>query len=537
MRILLATYWHLPHIGGVSTYVDTLRNGLEQMGHEVEILAQHPDLAHYYLIKSGRQVEKHALLPQTEAAVCDGYRKRGMELTPWIVGRETEKYVFASACRQLGVDGYDLIHTQDIFSTFVCSRVKPDHIPLVATIHGFLATEWIANGEIRMRAPIEQDYLVLDEYFGATSPDCLILPSRWLAGRLAALQIAHPRTHIIPYGLDLQAIAVRAQDTGDVPAEPGRKVIACPARLVAIKGQTYLLQALAFLLQTHTDIVCWLIGDGVMRQDLEQQAERLGISEHVRFLGDRSDVPALLNAADLVVLPSLQDNLPFVVMEAQTLGKPVLASNVGGIGEMIADGKTGMLVKPGDSWQLSEKILQLLTDDGLRQRLSQGAKSSAWANWHARTMLERTVEVYQAAVTGRVAASTAGRSTKRMQIPDPAFVTEFRRRRRCSDGDSRVPIAPTASLHGRVSWGRERLPIPGVSVHLLDVSGVVVSSVRTGRLGEYTIPAVPMGNYALICAAGTFGMHMRKIAVTAAGRLSIDFALANEGHTAPDDNK
>ncbi|GAX91971.1 group 1 glycosyl transferase [Effusibacillus lacus] len=527
MQILLATYWPLPHIGGVSTYVDALRRQLEDLGHKVEILAQHPDLTKFYLLKRGTEISKLSLLQHVESEVLNKYRQLETVLTPWMARREIEKYICETAFREMGLDSYDIIHTQDILSTFSCARAKPPLTPLVATIHGCLATEWIVNGEIQVRTSLEQEYLAMEEFYGAMSADYLILPSRWLSSRLSAFQISHPQQHIIPYGLDPKTFQKRLQQTEPIPDETGKKIIACPARLVAIKGHTYLLKALSLLVQKRKDFVCWLIGDGIMRKDLEEQAFELGLYEYVKFLGDRMDVPALLSLADIVVLPSLQDNLPFAVIEAQTVGKPVVASKVGGIVELLEDGKNGMLVEPGNYRQLFEKMLLLLENRDLYRRQSEAARRQSQNDWRLGTMVERTLGVYHEAMENSL-RRCAGSCLRFPQIPDPCYTEELKKKydRLAKTGDIEVP--PVADLFGQVKLKSTQATVSNAFVHLVDMSGIVLQTVSTDKRGEYSIRNLQPGNYALTCFAETYGSHSQKIWVPESSALKIDIEIPSD---------
>lgn len=514
MHILLSTYWPMPHVGGVSTYVDTLRHRLENMGHEVEIFAQHPDLSKFYLLKGGQEIEKSELRVVAQAEIDKGFAKLALSPTSWIIDRETEKYTLEMAVRQLNLEKYDLIHTQDILSTFAFSRVKPHFIPLVATIHGCLATEWIANGEICMRSPIEREYLQVEEYFGAMSADCLILPSQWLADRLASLDITHPRQSIIPYGLDRHKFMKSLQQTSELPDRSHEHVIACPARLVAIKGQNYLLEALHQVVKLRQDVVCWLIGDGVMRKDLEKQAAQLNLDHFVQFLGDRFDVPALLSQADMVVLPSLQDNLPFAVMEAQTAGKPVIASNVGGIVEMIKDGENGFLVESRDSQQLSDKIILLLENSHLREQQSKAAEQWALSQWCGDLMAERIVSIYEKAINAAdKRQNIESDSHSSIHYPDPLFASKLLERQTKLSHLASVPT-PYTTIQGTVKL-RER-PSSSIRLHLLDITGIVLKTAKASQDGDFSFHSVQPGNYALTYASADGKSGTEQIRVTSA---------------------
>ncbi len=529
MRILIATYWPLPHIGGVSTYIDTLAAGLEGMGHQVEVLGQLPDLSGYHLRKSGHAAGKSLLADVTEAEIVRGYKAHGVDVTPWIAWRETEKFSFGQMCRRCALEQYDLIHAQDIVSAFAMANVKPDSVPLVATIHGCLATEWTETGEWRFRTSMEKEYIHLEEYYGSMTPDQLILPSRWLADRLAAFAVAHPRAEVIAYGLGENKRVGPTPEEFRAASGARQKTIVCAARLVAVKGHRYLVQALHLMRQCDEEFVCRLAGDGALRSELEDQVKRLGLQDCVEFLGDVPDAKAVLATADVVVLPSLQDNLPFAVMEAQALGKPVVASAVGGIVEMIQDGIDGFLVPSRDVEQLSARLSLLLRDEDLRRRMSVRAAQKATERWDAQTMLTRTVRVYEEAVrtvraqgdgagTGTGASVSAPASVKgnatasAPPVPAPVFAAALKQRCRVS-GAPDDPIPVLATVSGCVRAAAAQQTVGDASVHLLDVTGIVLRSVGTDEQGNFTMGGVPAGTYTLACFSRAHGSRTQKISV------------------------
>jgi glycosyltransferase involved in cell wall biosynthesis len=148
------------------------------------------------------------------------------------------------------------------------------------------------------------------------------------------------------------------------------------------KGLEYLLQAVAKMRSRTPVARVLIVGDGEERPKLETLVAALGLTEVVRFVGVRSDVPGLLAAADVYVHPSLSEALPISVLEAMAVGLPVVASSVGGIPEIVADEQTGMLVPPAHADQLAAAMLRLL-DPGLRATM--GAAGRAWVETHATT--------------------------------------------------------------------------------------------------------------------------------------------------------
>jgi len=123
-----------------------------------------------------------------------------------------------------------------------------------------------------------------------------------------------------------------------------------------------LLRLMATLMPTVPDLRVWLIGDGVQRSLMEQQAQTLGLAQSVRFLGVQTNVADYLQAADLFVLTSDTEGIPAVLQEAGYMGVPVVATKVGGVAECVVDGETGLLVEPQDEVALAEAVRTLLAD-------------------------------------------------------------------------------------------------------------------------------------------------------------------------------
>ncbi len=150
-----------------------------------------------------------------------------------------------------------------------------------------------------------------------------------------------------------------------------RKFILFIGALVEAKGIKDLIDCLPDLIKAQKDLSLLVMGDGPLRDLLKNTVAEMELTEYVRFIGSISheDVPIWLNACDVMVLPSWSEGLGMVVREAVSVGVPVVASAVGGIPDVIKDGQTGYLTKPGNIVQLSERIRAVLTDDGFRRRV------------------------------------------------------------------------------------------------------------------------------------------------------------------------
>lgn len=165
-------------------------------------------------------------------------------------------------------------------------------------------------------------------------------------------------------GVDLRRIAeARAgEELGNELRIAGRTVVGIVAKLSPVKGHEHFLRAAAGVVKAHDDVAFLVVGDGPRRQMLAKMAKDLEIADAVIFAGARDDVPSLLKLMDVFVLSSLSEGSPNAVLEAMAAGLPVIATDVGGLPDMVIDGESGILVPPGDSEALGNAISKILED-------------------------------------------------------------------------------------------------------------------------------------------------------------------------------
>jgi len=173
--------------------------------------------------------------------------------------------------------------------------------------------------------------------------------------------------------------------------EPGSQLVGIVARLEPEKGHPTLLEAWPRVLRAVPDAYLLIVGEGSRREALEAQARELRIAHRVVFTGRRDDVPAVTAALDVAVLPSYREAQGLSVLEAMALSRPVVASNVGGIPEMIEDGVTGLLVPPHDAETLAGAITRLLRDHPYADTLARAGHDLV----HDRFCIELMVEAIQ----------------------------------------------------------------------------------------------------------------------------------------------
>ena len=140
------------------------------------------------------------------------------------------------------------------------------------------------------------------------------------------------------------------------------------------KNHSYLLEIFALYFKEDQENELWLIGDGPLRNQLEEQAKNLGIDQNVKFWGYQNNAVAYIKAADIMVMPSKIEGLPGVILEALSCGKPVIASAVGGIPEVVNNDQNGYVIKEFDKSDYVYKIKKVLMDQALRERMSANAQ-------------------------------------------------------------------------------------------------------------------------------------------------------------------
>ncbi len=203
---------------------------------------------------------------------------------------------------------------------------------------------------------------------------------------------------VIPYGVNLelykQGRSPELREELGISADA--RVVGVVARLHPQKGHCYLIDAAQKVVEDHENVVFVFAGDGELRKPLEEQVAEANLSNHVKFLGFRSDVKELLTTFDIFCLPSLYEGLPNVILEAMACALPVVATSVDGTVELIDDGSTGFLVQPKQPQTLASRISALLDDADLRQRFGQQGRRKVEEQYSLRMQVENFQNLYSA---------------------------------------------------------------------------------------------------------------------------------------------
>ena len=264
---------------------------------------------------------------------------------------------------------------------------------IISTVHNSLQdyevspfTRWLYARLLRMTLPLAHRIICVSE-----------------ANRRDAIEecpSAAGVTQTVYNGVDLSVFSTqpnRQKVRRELGATQG-PVLVTIARLTEQKGHRYLLRALPDILDTWPQLSCVFVGEGELQQALHRMAIDLGVEQACRFVGVREDIPDILAAADLFVLPSLSEGFPFVLLEALAMGCPVVASRVNGVPELIGHQKTGLLVPPRDPQALARAIRDMLSNPTAASRMGAEGRALVRERFTVEPMVASTTAIFDSAM-------------------------------------------------------------------------------------------------------------------------------------------
>ena len=166
-------------------------------------------------------------------------------------------------------------------------------------------------------------------------------------------------------------------------------------RLAPVKGAIYLVEAMPKIFQAFPDTCCVLVGDGEEKSKIGRRIQELNLGNAVTLAGHQKEIAAWMPAFDLLVVPSLNEGMGRVIVEAGFLGKAVVGSQVGGIVDLIEDEKTGLLVRPRSSDEIAAAVIRLLGDSGFRKQLGENLRAKVLSGFTEDQMVEKIDRLYQ----------------------------------------------------------------------------------------------------------------------------------------------
>lgn len=291
---------------------------------------------------------------------------------------------------------FDLVHAHGQDASILGAGARFfTSVPLIITRH--VLDEPSANWRQSMRARLA--------LVAAHRADAIVAVSTEAAERLVEIgRLPHTAIRVIPNGIELERFkgpeitARGAQVRRELGFGPDDRFVLVPAVLRAGKGHEVLLAALPAIRARVPSARVVFSGSGEREAALRLQAKPHGNA--VLFLGAREDIPELLSACDLVVLPSLAEALPTALMEAAAVGRPVVATRVGGTADLVEDGRTGLLVPAGGPAELADAMVALLTNAARARAFGEAARRRAHERFGIDLQVRRTLALWSEVVTG-----------------------------------------------------------------------------------------------------------------------------------------
>ena len=246
--------------------------------------------------------------------------------------------------------------------------------------------------------PLVSKFFLLTERLMARITDRMVALTQAERNDHTALSVFSPeKITTIHSGVDIdQYMNVRA-NIAEKKRELGLNskglVVGTVGWLLPIKGPMHLLKAMSNVWESHPETSLIFVGRGDLEMELKEEARRMGVSDKVIFLGWRDDIPAIMQVLDVFVLASLNEGMGRVLVEAMAAGKPVVASRVGGILDLVKEGQNGYLFQPGDEKGLSLAIKKLLEDKSLRDEMGKRGREMA-QDFSVEKMIEKFEALY-----------------------------------------------------------------------------------------------------------------------------------------------
>ncbi|EFO79758.1 glycosyl transferase group 1 [Oscillochloris trichoides DG-6] len=411
MRIVMLASSYPKYPGETTApFIEEIAAGAVARGHQVTLLAPwHPDIRR---APQERGVDlrffRYAPHPAlniwgyAQSLLSDTHiKRRALLAAPFALGASALALLRTLNAAHRAGKPFDLVQAHWVLPNGPPAALvaRMHHLPLVISLHGsdiYLAERGRIAGQVARAAFAQADAVT------ACSGD--------LGQRGISLGAKAAKTSIIPYGVNIREFRPDPQAQAAVRAElglgEGVPLVIGLGRLVAKKGFGVLLDAWPQVLRSYPQALLCIVGYGDLRAQLEAQAQRLGIAAQVRFTGqlDRQRTAHYLAAADVFALPIVRegvDGLPNVLLEAMGAARPVVASRVAGVPDVIADGVHGLIVAERDPAALAHAIIRLIADRPFAEGLGCAARRRIEEELTWEKTCERFERVYQQALGGR----------------------------------------------------------------------------------------------------------------------------------------
>ena len=287
---------------------------------------------------------------------------------------------------------YDIVHTHSTKGGILgrlAARFAQGPV-IIHTVHG---VPFEMNGDVKTRI-----YIGMERFMGKVT-DRLVCVGKELCREAEEWRIVpHQKLVTIYSGIDFSSYIAQRRPVAvkrDLGVEDSSPIVGCIGRLSQQKAQHYLVEAIALLKDSFPNIKLLLVGEGPLRPLLEKQVQSLDLATHIQLLGQRDDVADLLQVFDIYAMSSRWEGVGRALTEAMHCARPIVATAVNGVTELIVDGETGLCVPPHDPTALAAAIKRLALDRQLAERMAENAQRKAMDLMDGRQMVLAIEELYR----------------------------------------------------------------------------------------------------------------------------------------------
>lgn len=297
--------------------------------------------------------------------------------------------ILLSLKRILREERFDLVHTHGVLAGMLgqMAALASGRPPLVATFHN------TQNPEDRFFI----FFRIIQGFLNRIATNQIIAVSNAVKDELCRYQWTPPQKISVIYnGINPEIYQRQPPPSlSSLGLAEELPVVGTVARLERRKGVRYLIEAVPLIESGYGPVNCVIIGEGPEKDALEERVRQMRLTERIKFLGFQEDIAQFIQLFDVVVIPSIQEGQSIFCLEALASARPVVASAVGGIPEMIRDGETGILVPPANPEAIARGVIALLRDRELAQRLAEKGRQLVVSEFSQSQMLRKIEEIYE----------------------------------------------------------------------------------------------------------------------------------------------
>lgn len=366
MKILLATVYDYPHLGGLSVHLTTLKAGLESRGHEVDVVS-FTDVPKW---KRDGIVRGPAFLLNK--------MKQGKGYVWTLKRRQDELAILIKEA--VSKKEYDIINAQDVFTTFAALETN---VPVVSTVHGYLTFEGISKGSVIEGSPEAAELQEAERKGYKSTREVITVDTRIKEYILKETGVTG---NMIKNFIDVESfkpeIERRAEFRDTYGFSQDELIFFVPRRLTKKNGVMYPILSLPAVVEKFPNARVVFAGTGEMMEPMKQKAAELGVSDNITMLGavDHSVMMQYYALANVALVPSIysagvEEATSISALEAMGSGVPLIACAVGGLKEIVDSGKDGLLVEEQNVEELSDAMIRLLEDPAYGEQLAEAGRS------------------------------------------------------------------------------------------------------------------------------------------------------------------